>query len=713
MRKSAEKTERVEASRDLWVFEQLPLLAVMRVVRRLHSQRPSHSQRLFRQYRSRSRLSAEQQRAAAEAYYNGSAPLMSDALYDALSSSRAAVVGAPPSSSSSTAQHVTPMLSLQAVRRPPLLESFRLRCLQTASTSNNDDDVRFAVELKYDGMALALRYCAVSRALLSAATRGDGHTGELISPSTLRALLPSLPSHLPSHVPLPPASTVLEVRGELCLSLPEFRRLEQRTALYRSPRNAVAGLLRNETPPECQLSFIAYGLPGPAVSHSERVQLMKQLQFQTCAFGEGNLTWDQVMERVERWRTMQNRAEQVQFETDGLVIKVESHELAEAMGSTRHHPRHMIAYKWSQSQLNSTVLEAIEWGVDQAGNLRPVAIVQPVDMGTAIVTRASLHNWAFVKRHGVQPGMSVELERVGGVIPKVVFEEDGGDGTARACADVKPPEHCPCPVGARVEENPPLHIRCTNPACPDRAAYRAYVLGTVLGISGLGHGTALQLARAGMLDTSDVWAALRLNSAEKLQELEGWGKLRSEALIKSIRSACSEASFVTALQALGIAGIGQAVWGSVAQKFPSLSAICSASVDDLMAINGIGEASAKAIVDGLAELGGFVKLHENFVAFGLPVEDKALHAQHALPLFGETICITGTLSVSRSDAAKRYRELGAKISNSVTLATSMLVVGSNATAEKVQKAQKLKRVAVVSEEQLEERLRENVQKTDG
>jgi len=337
-------------------------------------------------------------------------------------------------------------------------------------------------------------------------------------------------------------------------------------------------------------------------------------------------------------------------------------------------------------------------------------------MGTAVVTRASLHNWAFVQRHNVRPGMAVQLERVGGVIPKVVFEDDVNDShsseeggehaksAAAAATVVQPPTVCPCPVAARVELSPPLHIRCTNALCPDRAAYRAYVLGSQLGISGLGHSSALQLARAGVLDASDPWAALRLSSAARLQLLDGWAALRSHALVASIGAACRAASFVTALQTLGVAGVGQAVWSSVAQKFPSLAAICAASVDDLQTVDGVGEATAKAIVAGIAELGGLHKLQKDFAEFGLPVEDKALHSQHSLPLFGETMCVTGTLSVARSDATRRFRELGAKVSSSVTASTTILVVGSNATVDKVEKARKLKRVSIMSEQELEERI---------
>lgn len=653
-----------------------------------------------------------------DAYYNTGKPLVSDAEFDLLKERFLSLatkeeadqleVGSLPPSGTNKIIHTSPMLSLESSRTLEGLSRFHDSvCRYLAMEQNSTSSTwKWATEMKYDGMAVALHYDENGK-LQKALSRGDGRTGEVLP-------LALVTKHAASSIPLQlngnavgVMGEVCEVRGELLLSRDQFAQLALQREGYKSARNSVVGILRNEAsvpPEELQLHFVSYALLSKKTMHADyglRVRLLRELGFQPCPHYRLHDDWESVMMEVQRWIPKHFRVERVPFDVDGIVIKLDDARACESMGNTRHHPRHMIAFKWSDASLSaSTVISQIEWSADQSAALRPVAIVDPsVEFDGAVVSRASLHNWSFIKRHRLSPGTAVTLERAGGVIPRIVPHE-----VDPSKPEPTPPSQCPCPRGASVcESGDGQNLMCSlGDVCMDRLAYRAYAVATALRIRGLGLSTCQQLAREDMLSASDPWAALRV-TLDQLVRLEGWKEKRAQSLLDNIASAVASASFVQSLMTLGISGVGEAAWTTIVQSYPSLSALSAANVKDLESLPGVGQLTAQSVC-AKVNPSSVRQLEQGLSSVGLKTSHNDDHpSSDALPLRGMQICITGRTSVPRGQLASAIRKAGGSAAASVTSKTFMVVAGDKPTAEKIEKANRLQ-VPVVSEEQLRQKL---------
>ncbi len=639
-----------------------------------------------------------------DAYYNTGHPLATDEQFDAAQRRLAALeedggvaageeaeVGAPPPRGAARVRHRKPMLSLMSTRRLEELAAFR----EATERAVEREGLRWVTEIKYDGMALALHYDKEGR-LASAVTRGDGEEGEALSLNKLQPMMPQLPRRIDTSV----LGEACEVRGEVVLDRRQFDQLRELHG-YRTARNAVAGLLRNEAPAGAQLSFVAYDvLSGKCASadYWVRAGLLRQLGFATCPHMRVHERWDCDVEgEVRSWMSEERRKRELSFDADGMVVKLDSRQQCDSLGSTRHHPRHSMAFKWTARQLARTTLLDVEWAVDQSGHLRPVAVVQPVQSEDgSTMCRASLHNWAFVQRHSLRPSVAVHMERSGGTVPHLVpipTEQQEGGGGERAV----PPSHCPCARKAPVVQDGPMHLKCSlDAACPERVAYRAFAMGSVLQIAGLGLVSASQMAHAGLLSPDDPWAVLRLSAADLEALGAGWGEKKAAKLAAAIADSVRQASFETALATLGLPGIGPSAWGDVASAYPSLELLAAASPEELVTVPGVGLQSAQLIC-GAVNKRNLADLKHAFGSVGLPVakksEDDGLRGSRStagpLPLRGLRVCVTGVLSVPRSQLAEEVRRAGGSVMAAVSGRTAVVVAGSEATQAKLDKAIRL------------------------
>jgi DNA ligase (NAD+) len=628
-----------------------------------------------------------------DAYYNSSSPEVSDEQFDALRARLAALdpqgvderVGAPPSASAKRHRHAAPMLSLRSTRQMEELDSFHETTLRLLEVSPEEgESLRWTTEYKYDGMALALLYDEAG-VLQRAVTRGDGEVGEEIPLERLRPGV-VMPARIDTSVLAEPC----EVRGELLVPRREFEEL--RTELgYRSARNAVVGLLRNERPPDNRLPlrFVAYSLDAEKVRAADyhlRIALLKELGFEPCPFWKLHFGWSKARASVI---AMAEQRTQLEYETDGVVVKLNSRRMSDSLGSTRHHPKHSMAFKWSALSLPVTTLQRIEWQTDQSGCLRPVAVVDPAVTceDGATLTRASLHNWAFVARHGLVPGVAVQMERAGGTVPHLVpFPVD-------AVRQVLPPPHCPCQEKAAVvEDDPPLNLRCSKGLlCPERIAYRAYAVGAVLQIKGLGLASTRQLAHAKLLSSDNAWDILRLSQSQLESLQSGWGPVKAEKVAREIAKRVADASYEQTLGTLFISsGVGPSVLPGLADAYPSLELLARASEADLATLPEVGVLSA-SVIHQRVNSETVAKLTRELKEVGLPVAAAARSSLHAgrLPLRSMQIAVTGTLTVPRSQLAEQVRALGGSVVAGVSGKTSVLVVGMQPTQDKIDKAKRL------------------------
>lgn len=490
------------------------------------------------------------------------------------------------------------------------------------------------------------------------------------------------------------------MRGELVMRNDEFERLRATSAaeaLPANPRNAVAGMVRAGVFRGARVDFVAYAVPahGWVATHSELREALKGMGFQVCEYGERHANSAAALESARRWMTGSTR--QSAWPSDGLVFKVEDCAKAASLGTTRHHPRAMVAFKWSTGNAAQSVIREIEWSADGRGYARPVARFDPVTVDGAVLERASVYHWEYVSRHGLGPGSRVAVERAGGVIPRITPLD-----APSATNPVSPPAHCSCEL-----ESPLLvegqHLRCSLHAqCPQRIAYRASQLAEILGIPGIGPAVSRRLQREGLLDASSDWSLLGLTETAMIER--GWTEASSKRICDAIASAVGRATFVDVLVMLPVPAMGVASWTDVAKRFPSWDALRRATEEQLALVPGVGPGRAKAVVDLLKEQGEAIA--KDLARFRLPQEHQQQHPSNNnsndgshFPLEGKRISITGRLSRPRAEIAAALRKQGASVTSSLSSKTSYLLCGADPSLDDVSKAAKLG-IATLTESEL-------------
>lgn len=598
-------------------------------------------------------------------------------------------VGGAPIEGFRTVPHRLPMLSIDNMYDEEELDEFDARVRKVLGTA---EEVEYAVEYKIDGVALSLIY--EHGRLVQALTRGDGRQGDDITHNA-RTI-----GGVPLKLAGPHAPPVLEVRGEAYIANTDFAHLradqERRgVELYANSRNTTAGALKLLDPKLCaarKVRFLAHGL-----GYSEGVDYQTHLEFLAGLTVFGIPATPAVEARTGMAATRElchKRMEELpglDFEVDGLVIKVNNYALRERLGNTSKAPRWVCAYKWEKYEATTQVL-SIDIQVGKTGTLTPVANLKGVLIAGTTVTRASLHNKDELERLGIRVGDWVVVEKAGKIIPHVVrVEEHLRTGEEK---EFSFPESCP-ECGAPVaRDEGGVYIRCQNPNCPAqlKEGIRFFASRQAMDIEGLGIKLVEQLVDKGFLSNfGDIY---RLSARrDDLLQLERMGEKSVDNLLAGIEASKTRPLF-RLLTALNIRHIGITTARALADYFGSLDLIAAQSAEQLAAVDEIGPVIAKSletffqsdfgrrIVDDLRSVG---------LDFGQPIDRSAETAadEAALPLSGKTIVVTGTLVHFKRDEIKELiHRLGGKASGSVSKKTTFVVAGEEA-GSKLDKAREL------------------------
>jgi len=611
--------------------------------------------------------------------------------------------GAAPADGFVKVQHPGPILSLGNAYSPEEIHAWVERIAKVDERALTAD---FVVEPKLDGLSVVLHYR--DGVFVQGATRGDGYVGEDITTNlrTIKALPLRVPVNPEQEIHLP---SILVVRGEAFIRLPDFEELNARQEAagektYVNPRNTAAGALRNLDPAvaaERPLTLLIYQIvtwddPSAAITapatQFDTIQYLKALGFPVpestpCA------TIDDAIDMIAPWAEKRTK---IDYEIDGLVIKINDHQLFADLGIIGKDPRGAIAYKFPAQEV-TTQLNDIGINVGRTGVLTPYAILEPVEVGGVVVRQATLHNFDFIFEKDIRIGDRVRIKRAGDVIPYVIGPiEAVRNGTERPFS---PPETCPaCDQPAEHFEGE-VAWYCVNAACPAQLIRNVehFVSRGAMDIVGLGTKIVEQLVVEGLIsDVADLYTLER----DALLNLEGFAEKKVDNLLDAI-VASKEQSLSRLLTALGIRGVGESIAGDLTAYYPDLDALAQTTVGDLETIEGIGPNIAEAIVDWFARPANQEVLAKLRAAGVWPVVEIREIDPSVLPLDGLTFVATGTLAnFTRTEIKEFIQSHGGKVAGSVSKNTDYLVAGENA-GSKLTKAQSLG-VTVISEEELQQ-----------
>jgi DNA ligase (NAD+) len=606
-------------------------------------------------------------------------------------------VGAAPLDRFERVEHAEPMRSLANARNEDELRAWEKRVRNLLDRYDIPaSEFGYTTEPKIDGLAVSLTY--EDGVLVRGATRGDGRVGEVVT-QNLRTI-----GAIPLRIPDPPA--LVEVRGEVYLSIAGFTELNERRAeagepTFANPRNAAAGSIRQLNPTiaaERPLSIWCYGI-GAADglsprTHAEEIEWLQQRGFKVNPDTQAH---DEIEAVVERCRWWEERREQLDFEIDGVVIKVNERTLWRELGVVGREPRWAIAWKFAPTTATTT-LRKVVWNVGRTGQLFPFAQLEPVHVGGVTVSTATLHNEEDLARKDVREGDEVVVMRAGDVIPQVVSPLI--QRRKRGARRVRPPKTCPSCGTPTVKPEEGVFTICPNRAgCPGQAFQhvKQFVSKGAMDVEGLGEKLVMRFLEEGLIgDVGDIYDL----TAERLGELEGFAEVSAGNLMGEIERS-RQVPFHRVLYALGLPGIGYVTAEALADHFGSIDALRAATPEQIEEVEGVGPVMAAQIAESLAEERTW-ELIEKLRGKGLRLEQEASDRRRTGgPLAGKTLVITGTLpSLSREEASALIKRAGGKVTNSVSKKTDYLVAGEN-PGTKLAKAEELE-TAVIDEAGLRE-----------
>ena len=638
-------------------------------------------------------------------YYVLDSPSVEDAVYDGLFDELLALerahpelaspdspsqrVGAAPSDGFQKVEHLEPMGSLEKVTTAEALakwaEDVRRRL-------DSDDPVAYVIEPKIDGLAVNLTYR--EGVLVRGATRGDGVRGEDVTVN-LRTL-EEIPLRM--HGERPPA--LLEVRGEVYMPLSGFRKLNEELLARGdkptpNPRNAAAGSLRQKDSsvtaarPLATWSYgIGYHEGVELGSHWQTLVWLRERGFRTNPFSERLESIEEVAAACAAW---ERRRTELDYEIDGIVIKLDALAQQTVLGSLHQRPRWARAYKWAPMTAETT-LRRILIRVGRTGALNPWAQLEPVEVGGVTVSRATLHNEEDINRKQIREGDLVIVQRAGDVIPQVV----GPAGAhARGTTEFRMPAHCPLCGTAIVKPAGEAVHRCPNRACPSRGLESLINwVQAAAEIDGVGEQNVRRLWDLGLVRSLPDLYRLR---KEQLLELDGFQERSASKVVESIQ-ASKGVPFRRVLFGLNIPDVGFVTAQNLARHFGDLDALIAASQEELMECEGIGAERAESIVEWFADPDNR-RLLDELRELGLRFRADEGDLPREGPLSGRQYVLTGTFeSLSREEATAALEQLGAKVSGSVSRRTSAVIVGQR-PGTKAAKAEALG-VPLLGEEEL-------------
>jgi DNA ligase (NAD+) len=589
-------------------------------------------------------------------------------------------IGGEPVSGLEKVTHLRPMLSLANARSEEELRAWvqRMRA-HLAREGIEDPEFRFVAEPKIDGLAISLIYR--DGVLERGATRGNGEVGEDVT-HNLRTI-GSIPLRIDDAPPL------LEVRGEVYMSLPDFAALNERRAAaglstFMNPRNSAAGTIRQLDPAlaaERPLSMWCYGIgvtEGLSLpTHWDDLTWLREHGFRVNGDVKLLESEDDVVAQCTRW---EDRRGALDFEIDGVVVKLDDHELQRRLGVVGRDPRWAIAWKFPPTTAVTT-LNSVEWNVGKFGDLHPFAELEPVHVGGVTVKRATLHNEEDLARKDVRPGDEVIILRAGDVIPQVISPAPHALEREDRAPAPGPPEKCPfCDTPTVKDEG--VFTRCPNRECPERRWQLLTTYAQVMDIDGLGEKQVANLQAKELVTTSGDFYRL---TPETLMELDGYAQVSAENLVRNIQ-ASKERPFGVLLFAIGIEGVGYVTGRALAAQFRTVEALLAATPEQIADTPGIGPKVAELIRRQLDEQQMQAQIAD-LRELGLKFEQEGPPPGQG-PLRDRTFVLTGTLpDLTREEATERILAQGGKVTGSVSKKTSFVVAGAS-PGSKLEKAER-------------------------
>ena len=635
---------------------------------------------------------AELRREIAEAdhrYYELDDPTIGDDEYDALmrelrtieeddpglvtADSPTQRVGGRPTDRFEQVRHLEQMLSLGNARGADEFRAWEGRLLNRLKRLDiAPSELRFVSEPKIDGIAISLLYR--DGEFVRGATRGDGIVGENVTPNlkTIKAIPHTIEDAPPS----------IEVRGEIYFPRSAFVELNEQRAseglsTFANPRNATAGTIRQLDPEitaSRPLSLWSYGIGGHEGidfdSHSAELAWMRERGFPVNEDIAEHEEADDVVERCLWW---EQRRESLDFEIDGVVVKVDQRRLWRELGVTGREPRWAIAWKFPPITA-TTRLNRIVWNVGRTGRLLPFAMLEPVHVGGVTVSTATLHNEEDLARKDAREGDEVVVTRAGDVIPQVIaplIQRREGKRLRKA----RPPKKCPACGTETVKPEDSVWTICPNRrGCPGQNFQLVKHFRGAMDIEGLGEKNVMRFLDEGLItDPASIYDL----GAEQIAELEGFGETSARALVREIERS-KQSPFGRVLYALGLPGIGWVNASAIAEHFGSMDRLLEADTEAITEVEGIGPILAESLREELADE-AIVELVARLRERGLRFElSEAERSAEEGPLTGKTFVLTGTLpELSREQATKMIQAAGGKVTGSVSKKTDYLVAGDS------------------------------------
>lgn len=551
----------------------------------------------------------------------------------------------------------------------------------------------YVLEVKLDGLSISVTY--KDGKLVQGVTRGDGVIGEDVTENILQ--IQSIPKFLKEKIDI-------EVRGEIVLPISKFQKInEKRLAngeeIFANPRNAASGTLRQLDPEivkerglDCYFYFVVGGEKYGIKTHREAFDFIEKIGLKTTGIDEVLTSVEEIDKRIEYWK---DAREKLDYETDGMVLKVNEIEYWEVLGNTTKSPRWAIAYKFPAKQV-STKLLGITWQVGRTGKVTPVAELEEVEVSGSRVKRASLHNFDEIVRKDIKIGDKVFIEKAAEIIPQVVKSiKELRTGEEQ---EVLAPTTCPICGTALEKEEGLVDLKCPNPSCPAKVQgrFEYFVSRDGMNIIGLGQKIVERFLELGYLnDVTDIY---RLSEhREEMEALEKMGKKSVENLLNSIEES-KQREYSKVLYSLGIPEVGKFMANLLADESGSIDRLMEMTKDELLMINGVGEKVADSIINFFASEEN-LEIIEKLKGFGLNFSGEKQSKVEKNVFEGKTFLVTGKLTkFTREGIKKEIEKFGGKNLSAVSKNLDYLIVGEKA-GSKLKKAQEIGTIKIITEDE--------------
>ena len=643
-------------------------------------------------------------------YYNEDNPIISDMEYDGLlrklkemekeypalleiDISPTEKIGGTASNKFSKVEHKVPMLSLSNTYNIAEIEDFDKRVKKIINFS---EKIEYILELKLDGLSISLIY--ENGNLTRAVTRGDGKIGEDVTENIME--IESIPKKLKEPISL-------EVRGEIILPIKNFNKIneereENGEEVFANPRNAAAGTIRqldstivSKRGLDCYLYYLVNAENYGIKTHLESIKFIEKLGFKTTGIFEEYSDFKTLEKSIEKWRT---KREKLDYETDGLVIKINDFSFYETLGYTTKSPRWAIAYKFPAEQVKTRLLD-VTFQVGRTGVVTPVAELEAVNLSGSVVKRASLHNFDEIRRKDIKIGDNVIVEKAAEIIPQVInVVFDDRKGTEK---EIKEPENCPACGTKLVKEEGLVALKCLNSHCPEKIKREIsyFVSRDAMNISGLGDKIVEKFIELEKIKTVvDIY--FLENYREELENLEKMGKKSVENLLNSINESKNQ-DFSKVLYALGIPFVGKFNANLLSKTFKDIDVLKEKSVEELLEVKGIGDKAAIAVNTFLNNENNWKIITElKEIGLKFKFEENELKEVRDNPIKGKNFLATGKLQkYKRNEIKDIILEKGGNYLSAVSKNLDFLIAGEKA-GSKLEKAQNLG-IRILSEDDFE------------